>query len=213
MTAIYLIRHGQTEWNREEIFRGRADVPLDDLGRRQAEALGRAFVKQGIEKPLFISSPLKRARETADTAAGFLGVTELKTDKAFIDLSFGEWEGRSVTDVQKEYPVLYRSWLEHPENVIFPGGEQLDEAADRAEEGLYRVANANRGKDVVIVTHRVISKVLLCRILSAGIKAFWKLRQDTACLNELNYNGTGFVLVKMNDTCHLQSLGRDPGDF
>ncbi len=130
-----------------------------------------------------------------------------------MDLSFGDWEGRSVTDVEKEYPVLYRSWLEHPENVIFPGGERLDEAADRAEEGLFRVANAHREKEVVIVTHRVISKVLLCRILSAGIKAFWKLRQDTACLNELYYNGTGFVLVKMNDTCHLRSLDAAKGDF
>ncbi|MGM0653416.1 MAG: histidine phosphatase family protein, partial [Bacillota bacterium] len=111
-----------------------------------------------------------------------------------------------LKEIKQKYPELYQTWLEHPEKAVFPGGENLKKAADRAEEGIYRAAGNNPGGHTIIFAHRAINKVLLCRLLGLGEPGFWKIRQDTACLNELAYGSRNFILVKLNDTCHLQDI-------
>lgn len=108
MTRLYLVRHGQTAWNVGEIFRGRADIPLDETGKREALLAGTAL-KDEILHAIY-SSPLSRSMETAATIAKFhnLSVTPLE---AIIDISYGEWEGLAHHDVEKKYPHLYRLWL------------------------------------------------------------------------------------------------------
>lgn len=205
MSRIYLIRHGQTAWNKEEIFRGTIDVPLDDCGKKQAAALGKALQIRNLKDPLFLSSPLKRAAETAEIAAAFTG-RGIVAEQAFTDLNFGQWQGQAKAEVARRYPDLFREWLTDPQKVVFPGGESLADVTVRAEAALYRLAQKNQGRDLVIVTHRVVTKVLLCRLLGAGLGAFWKIKQDTACLNVLEYSGSAFVVESVNDTCHLLPL-------
>ncbi len=215
MTGIYLLRHGETEWNREEIFRGRSDIPLSDHGCRQAAALGKALAAAGLEDPVFVSGPLSRARETARIAAAACGSTDggIREEEAFNDISFGEWEGKTLPQVASEYPELFKLWRESPQKVVFPGGESLDGTAARAEAALCRLAGSFPGKDLVIVSHRAVNKALLLRLLGFDSSAFWRLQQNTACLNELKYTGPEFIIVRLNDTCHLQDLGRDKSDF
>ncbi len=210
MGTVYLLRHGQTMWNREEIFRGQTDVPLDDIGREQAKALAHALEEQEIEKPVFLASPLQRATETAQLAASLFPEAKVIPDNAFLDISYGEWEGKSRAEVEKEYPEMYYTWVSSPHQVDFPGGESLQVAADRAEEGIYRAALDNQDGDTVIVAHRAVNKALFCRLLGAGMKSFWKLRQNTACINKLYYSNSSFVLVKINETCHLKNIS-NPG--
>ncbi|HOL17667.1 MAG TPA: histidine phosphatase family protein [Bacillota bacterium] len=205
MSRIYLIRHGQTAWNKEEIFRGTIDVPLDDYGKKQAAALGKALQIRNLKDPLFFSSPLKRAAETAQIAASFLDCGFV-TEQAFTDLNFGRWQGQAKTEIARLYPDLFRQWLTEPQEIVFPGGGSLAEVTERAEAALYRLAQKNQNRDLVIVTHRVVTKVLLCRLLGAGLSAFWKIKQDTTCLNVLEYSGSAFVVESMNDTCHLLPL-------
>lgn len=214
MTNILLIRHGETLWNREEIFRGQADVPLNDFGRSQAAALAEALLKRGLIDPQFVSSPLSRAYETASIAAAvFKRENKVIKEEAFTDICFGEWEGKNLPEVEDTYPDLYALWQKEPEKVTFPGGENLDTAADRAEKAIYRFARNHPDKTTVIVSHRAINKVLLCRLLGLGSNSFWKLRQNTACINELQFTGAGFILLKLNDTCHLNTLSQDKSDF
>ncbi len=213
MAVIYLVRHGQTKWNREEVFRGQADIPLNDFGRCQAEALGKTLRNEELNNPVLVASPLKRATETAEIVSAHLDDISISKDSSYLDISYGEWEGKPLTEIRKKYPELYQAWLKHPEEVIFPGGETLKNAADRAEKGIFQAVKNNPEGHTIIFAHRAINKVLLCRLLGLGEQGFWKIRQDTACLNELAFSNRSFILVKLNDTCHLRDMERDAGDF
>lgn len=214
MGLIYLIRHGQTLWNKEEVFRGQSDIPLNDFGRRQAEAIARELKERKLKNPLFFSSPLKRARETAQIAGGFLPGLSVMDVEALIDINFGQWQGKSRKEVEKFYPELYRIWQENPAEVVFPGGEALREVAARAEKAFISIAREHPKNDLVIVTHRVINKVLLSLLLCADLDLFWKIRQDTACINILARERSFFSMLVINDTCHLRPLGKgDQRDF
>ncbi len=203
MTRIYLIRHGTTEWNREEIFRGRADCPLNDTGRAEAQAV--AAYLQGVEIEKIYSSPLSRAAETAKAIAVTRGL-QVIPDPAFIDLDFGEWQGLPLREVREKYPDLYRAWRERPQDVTFPGGETLAQVRARAWEGLLRVVQENREKAALIVSHRVITKVLICAALGLDNSHFWQIKQDTTAINCLDYARDQFVAALINDTCHLKAI-------
>ena len=203
MTRVYLVRHGTTEWNQGEIFRGRADCKLNDTGRAEARALAEHFQDFSIDS--IFSSPLSRALETAEAVAGPRGLKVL-TDTAFIDLDFGEWQGLPLKEVEKKYPEVFRLWRERPQEVAFPGGESLAQARARAWEGLALVIKENPGKTVLIVSHRVITKVLILAVLGLDDSHFWQIKQDTTAVNCFEYTGKSFVVSLINDTCHLHSV-------
>ena len=203
MARIYLVRHGTTEWNREEIFRGRVDCPLDETGRAEARALAVYFGELPIER--IFTSPLARAAETAAAIAAGRGV-DVVSDPAFIDLDFGEWQGHPLQEVREKYPDLYRAWRERPQEVTFPGGESLDRARERAWERLLQIARENPDRTAVIVSHRVITKILICAALGLDHSHFWQIKQDTTAVNCLEFSRRGIVLSLLNDTCHLKSI-------
>lgn len=214
MGLIYLIRHGQTLWNMEEVFRGQSDIPLNDFGRRQAEALAEELQEKKLKNPVFFSSPLKRARETAEIAGSFLPGISVSDVEPLIDINFGEWQGQAREEIEKLYPELYRMWQENPAGVVFPRGEDLQEVATRAGKAFMSIVREHLENDVIIVTHRVINKVLLSLLLCANLDLFWKIRQDTACINILTWERSIFNMLVINDTCHLRPLGKvDLRDF
>ncbi|MGI6308107.1 MAG: histidine phosphatase family protein [Dethiobacteria bacterium] len=214
MGLIYLIRHGQTLWNKEEVFRGQSDIPLNDFGRRQAGAIAKELQEKKLKNPIFFSSPLKRARETAEIAGSFLPGISVSDVEALTDINFGEWQGQAREEIEKLYPELYRMWQENPAGVVFPGGEDLREVAARAEKAFMSIVREHPENDVVIVTHRVVNKVLLSLLLCANLDLFWKIRQDTACINILARERSIFNMLVINDSCHLRPLGKgDLRDF
>ena len=211
-TRILLVRHGETAWNRGEVFRGRADVVLDDTGRLQARALRAALLPHG---PVAVyASPLSRAVETARIAVEPLGLS-VRTEEALIDIDYGRWQGRGREEVRSAEPDLYDRWLRAPETVTFPGGESLAAVRDRALPALLEIAERHPGETVLVVAHRVVNKVLLCEILGAGLGAFWRVMQTNACLNILAREGDEFQVTLLNDTCHLAGVGCGAltGDF
>lgn len=214
MGLIYLIRHGRTLWNKEEVFRGQADIPLNEFGRLQAKALSKELQERKLKDPIFFSSPLKRAWETAKIAGSFLPGISVTDVGAFVDISFGEWQGQTREKVGNLYPELFRMWQRNPAEVVFPGGGNLGEVADRAKKAFMDIAQGYPENDVIIVTHRVINKVLLSLLLCANLDLFWKIRQDTACINVLAWEGSIVNMLVINDTCHLRPLGKgDLCDF
>lgn len=214
MTTVYLARHGRTAWNREEVFRGLTDVPLDEVGRQQAAALGKALKGRTPLPDLVVCSPLSRAKETALIAVHEAAwETDAREEPAFRDLHFGSWEGLTRHQVAEKYPDLYRRWSSEPDQVEFPGGESLSAVLARSWGALTALVDRHPGKSILVVTHRVVCKVLLGQALGAGLKAFWRIRQDTACLNVLNWHGSYFEVLHMNDTSHLSNIARDLRDF
>jgi phosphoserine phosphatase len=203
MTRVYLVRHGTTEWNREEIFRGRADCPLNETGQAEARAVAHHLQGMGIEK--IYSSPLSRAAETAQAVAAAAGVPVI-FEASFTDLDFGDWQGMPLREVKEKYPEMYRIWRERPEDANFPGGETLKQVRIRAWQGLLGVLQDNPEKTVLIVSHRVITKLLICAALGLDESHFWQVKQDTTAINCLEYARERFVVSLLNDTCHLKSF-------
>ncbi len=203
MTDIYLVRHGQTAWNKEEIFRGRTDVPLDETGLREAVMAAEYF--RGMEVHAIYSSPLSRAWQTAQKISDVVA-KEVAPLQAIHDMSFGRWEGRSLREVQKEDGERYRQWQESPHLLKIPGGESLDEVRGRAMAGLDEAINSHPGKTLIFVSHRVINKVLICAILGLDNSHFWQIGQDTTAINLIRYRTGRYVLSLLNESCHLRAI-------
>ncbi len=203
MTSIYLVRHGQTAWNKEEIFRGRTDIPLDETGLKQAELVGEYF--KGMEIHGIYSSTLSRAWETAQKIAKFHNVA-VQPLPGIIDMSFGTWEGRPHQEIREKDSKTYRQWVEEPHLVKLPGGESLDDVGVRAMTALEEVMRNHPGKTLVLVSHRVICKVLICAILGLDNSHFWQISQDTTAINLIHHRNGKYILSLMNETCHLNPL-------
>jgi len=203
MTEIILVRHGQTEWNTQLIFRGRNDIPLNERGYKQASALAGALKERNIDA--IYTSPLRRAVETAQPVATLFDL-EVVPVQGLIDINYGEWEGVSYHEIKKRYTDEYAQWEQRPELVRFPQGETLDAVKERSLDAFIDIARKNPARSVLIISHRVINKVLLCALLGLSTAHFWEIRQDTGCINVMEYSGEQFVLCVMNDTCHLKEL-------
>jgi len=201
-STILLVRHGQTAWNREDRFRGREDLPLDEYGLWQARAAGAAIAERWNPTAIYCS-PLVRAVQTASAIAS-VGGPELHEHSGLIDIDYGQWQGLSQVAAQEAFPVAYETWLATPENAMPPGGESLQEVAQRTAIALHELIARHPGQVFVAVGHTVINRLLLCHVLGLPISSFWRLRQDTACINVFDWDDPDFTLSELNSTCHLR---------
>jgi broad specificity phosphatase PhoE len=210
MTEIILARHGETKWNVEEVFRGRIDVGLNENGVKQAELL--AEYLGGLKIYGVYSSPLKRALKTAEVIARY---HKLKVEIApgLIDFDFGKWQGLHLQEVKRKYKELYARWQERPDLVQMADGETLSEVRKRALAVVDEVVAKYRGR-VVLVSHRVVNKVLICALLGLDNSHFWNIRQDNCGTTTFAYENGRFILTKHNDTSYLRPLKKaELGDF
>jgi broad specificity phosphatase PhoE len=204
MTRILLIRHGDTDWNVEEVFRGRVDIELNDIGIKQAQLLVKYLEDVPIEA--VYSSPLKRALKTAQIIAASHRIN-VKTTQELIDFDYGEWQGMSHGTVKEKYKVLYDEWLKNPHLVKMPKGESLDDVRQRATNLVDRIIAKHEGT-VALVSHRVIHKVIICALLGLDNSHFWNIRLDTCGITTFVYEDKRFILEKHNDTSFLKSIDK-----
>ena len=210
MTRVILIRHGETEWNVGEVFRGRRDIALNKIGIRQAELLGDYLAHLRLEA--VYSSPLKRALITAKCVAKHHGL-DVRVTYGLVDFDYGEWEGLTHLEVKERYSGLYDRWLKEPHLVKMPDGESLDEVRERATDVLRRAVSEHNGM-VVLVSHRVVNKDLICSMLGLDNSHFWDIRQDLGGITVFDYEDGRYTLIQHNDTCHLRQIqGHELSDF
>ena len=202
-TSVYLLRHGQTAWNKEEVFRGRSDIPLDETGLREAELAGEYF--RSIPIQAVYSSPLSRALQTARKIAESHSL-RVETLEGLIDMSFGVWEGRSLKEVKEKDEIRFAQWRDEPHLVRLPAGETLEEVRSRAMDALRKVIQQHPEQTLVLVSHRVVNKILVCGILGLDNSHFWQITQDTTAINLIQYRNGNYVLSLLNETCHLKGL-------
>jgi broad specificity phosphatase PhoE len=202
MVEIVLARHGETAWNVEEVFRGRLDIELNETGRRQAELLAERLGELKIGA--VYSSPLKRALKTAEAIARRHSL-EVKVSPGLIDGDFGQWQGLSLKEVREKYAELYEQWAASPHLVKIPGGESLDKVRERALK-VVDEAMAEHKERVVLVSHRVVNKLLICALLGLDNSHFWNIRQDVGATTTFVHQDGRFVLVRHNDTSYLRPL-------
>jgi len=157
--TLVIVRHGQTDWNREERFQGQLDIPLNAVGRRQAETLN-----QQLGSVLFdarYSSPLRRAYETAEVIARGLPV---HTDARLTEIHHGSWQGRTKRDIASEWPHLWNDWNKEPLNFTPPGGEAARSVRSRVEDFLQEVG----GNNILCVSHGVVIQTFLSVLLGTS---------------------------------------------
>ncbi len=210
MTEIILARHGETEWNVQEVFRGRVDIELNETGIKQAELLAEYLGDLKVEA--IYSSPLRRAFKTAEVIASHRKL-DVKIAPGLIDIDFGEWQGLSHQEVKDRYKELYGKWLNHPDKMKMPAGESLADVRKRAI-GVVGEVTAKHEGTVVLVSHRVVNKVLMCALLGLDNSHFWNIRLDTCGITTFTCEKERFILTEHNNTSFLKSLQKAPlSDF
>jgi len=210
MTEIILARHGETEWNVEEVFRGRIDVELNETGIKQAELLAEYLTDSKIDA--IYSSPLKRALKTAEIIAGYHKL-DVEIAPGLIDFDYGKWQGLPHQEVKDKYKELYAEWVNSPDKVKMPTGESLNDVRKRAIDVVDSVIAKYNGT-VILVSHRVVNKVLICALLGLDNSHFWNIRQDTCAITTFIYENERFILTEHNNTSYLKPLQKAPlSDF
>jgi broad specificity phosphatase PhoE len=207
MIRLVLIRHGRTEWNTDENqgrrFRGMIDLPLADEGVVQAQATARRLASQPLSA--IYSSPLDRAIRTAQIIAEPHGFAPQPLP-GLRSMDYGHWAGQLDRDVGQRWPKEYGRWRKDPFNTRVPGGERARDLRDRAIAALRcALANHTDGETIALVSHQVVTKTLSCVLTGLPDTGYWQVRQDLCNLTHFDYNPANgdFVLVGLNDTCHL----------
>lgn len=211
MPTVLLIRHGYVEGITPERFRGRSDLPLTALGRRQAQAVA-AYLRRGWpETRSVFSSPLSRCQDTATAIATAIGLG-VQTADGLADLDYGAWQGLTRAEASARWPALVDRWFAAPHRVRFPGGESLLDLAARASRAFATCLDAAPADaTIAVVAHDSVNRVLLCESLGLPLAQYWRLRQDPCCVNVIEA-GAEFRVVLLNRTDHLPGVaGHDGG--
>lgn len=201
--VIYLVRHGETDWNKLKIWQGNSDVPLNETGRAQASAIAKRF--EMLEVEAIYSSSLSRALETAQIIADYLDVDltvmeELKEGKVNL------WNGKSLSEVLSEFKDEFEKWRTDPYAEI-SGVESLADLQARAVKSFKKIVfRHNDDSNIIIVTHALWIKSLLCWILRMPLSENRRFRIDNASITTIAQSGGDFYLESLNETWHLGNL-------
>jgi broad specificity phosphatase PhoE len=207
-TTVFVVRHGETEWNRDRIFRGTHDIPLNDNGRKQAGTLAGALPRVDAAW----SSPLSRAMETAQLALKGRDCP-IEEHPGLLDFNYGAWTGLDDDTVAAKWPDEHFCWVSTPHAAHPPNGDTLEEVSTRAMTALRDIVAAHEGQTVALFAHRVVNKLLVMGMLGLGLGRFPFVRQDNCSVNEFTSIGNDFVMVRVNDTSHLHDLDVVQADF
>jgi len=201
MTTVILVRHGQTAWNVNERFRGQEDVPLDEVGVRQAQLTAERIARQWAPAAVYCS-PLSRARVTAETIGKRCGVVA-QVDRMLSDIDYGSWQGLTPEEARRRYPRQMRRWQSGSRWACPPGGEPLRAVQRRCLDAVLNIAWRHPEDVVVAVAHTVVNRLVLLGALGVGLRHFWHIGQDPCAVNVVEIEKRSFTLQSVNDTCHL----------
>jgi len=195
-----LLRHGETPLSAERRFAGRGDIPLTETGQLQARAAAeRLAARGGIQ--LIVTSPLQRARLTAEAVAAATGAP-VRVDDGWMETDFGEWEGLSYAEAMQAWPEQVAAWSKDT-SLAPPGGESFAATTRRVLPALDRVRDRQPGT-VVVVSHVSPIKIVLRHALLAPPPSLRRMQLDVACLCEVDWFPDGPAVVRsLNDTAHL----------
>jgi len=205
---LYLVRHGETDWNYEQRVQGISDVPINDRGEKQAYQLAESL--QNLNIKVIYSSPLRRAQQTAKIISEALSM-EIKTVKDLMELNQGSIEGLTYDELHYKYPELVRIWRTDPANAKMPQGEDLKELQTRAWKAIKKIAKDHNTESVVVVSHNLAIRSLLCKFLNLNLKYFRRIHLDTASKNIIEFfepkdnTGREILVRSVNDVSFLKN--------
>jgi probable phosphoglycerate mutase len=206
-----LVRHGETDWNRQQRFQGQIDVPLNANGRVQSQQAAE-FLKS-VPIHYATTSPMLRPKETAEIILKYHPDVALDLEDNLKEISHGLWEGKLEAEIEQSYPGALEQWQRSPETVQMPEGENLQQVWVRAISAWDSIVKAARDRPepgtTLVVAHDAINKAILCYIMGLGPEYFWTFKQGNGAVSVIDYaNDAGEkpVLTAMNITTHLGSV-------
>jgi probable phosphoglycerate mutase len=205
VTRVLLVRHGHVEGIDPPRFRGRTDLPLTFRGIQQAERT-RDLLRALPRPDAAYASPLSRCITTAEIVLQSWPVA-VTAMPSFVDMDYGDWQGRSFEEVQQADPAAFSRWFEAPHLAVIPGGESLLCLAARVVDTMRAIVARHPGQTVLLVGHDTVNRALLLLALDLPLSRFWHLRQDPCAMNIVTHDRSGWAVVSMNEASHLRSLG------
>ena len=202
---LLLVRHGETDWNREGRFQGQIDIPLNGNGRTQAEAARRFLRNIPIDRAY--TSAMARPRQTAEAILADHPGVPLTSTRGLVEIGHGLWEGRLEREIAEGWPQLLQDWKDRPHTVQMPQGETIHDVWERSLDSWQRIANGlDAGETALVVAHDAVNKTILCGLLGLGPEAIWAIKQGNGGVTVIDYpdGASGEPVVTcMNLTGHL----------
>lgn len=177
MAKLILVRHGQTDWNKQNRVQGSLDIPLNDEGKKEAQNI--AGELKGTKIDFLLSSPAACSMATADEIATSHSL-KVKAMPELNELNHGVWQGLLLGDVKKRYKKQYNNWRLSPTSARPPRGESTSTAYDRAISAVHKIIDKNKGKNICLVSHDIILSMIKCYHEHTDLKEIWKFIPEKA---------------------------------
>ena len=204
-SRIILIRHGETNWNKEGRFQGQIDIPLNEEGKGQASKASKYL--EEIEFTKAFSSSMQRPYETAKI---ILKKNKIKIKKleSLVEISHGLWEGKLEEEIKKTWPEMLKKWHEEPESITMPEGESIKQVSERAISAWNLICNSQQENDTtLLVAHDAVNKTLICHILGLSFSDIWMIKQGNGGITVIDiFKNKNNVLSSLNITNHLGQI-------
>ncbi len=204
---LYLVRHGATESNLRQpyVLQGQrgGDLALCEIGRRQAEAAGRLLSGRPIGR--IYSSPLRRALQTAEIIAA-THQQPVAPVHEIIECDVGRWEGMSWPAIREQDRAAFDAFQADIAHTPYAGGESFQQVQDRAVPAIERLARDHPADDLVVVTHNVVARVFLARLLGLPTRLARTIRLDNGGISLIAVEKEPFQVVTVNSVFHLTGL-------
>ncbi len=204
---LLLVRHGETDWNRQGRYQGQIDVTLNQEGKLQSQKLAKLI--QDVELDLLVSSSMSRAKETADIILQYHPHVSLQLNDGFKEITHGFWEGKLETEIARDFPEDLQQWYTKPAQLQLSSGESLQQLWQRSVkifDAIVEEALSKELKTILVVAHGGVNQILLCHILGLSPENFWNCRQSNGAVSVIDYplGWDGLPVVQaMNITSHL----------
>ncbi len=202
MLALWLVRHGQTDFSRENRFCGSIDPPLSDTGRKMADALGDAHGNAPWDA--IYCSPSQRAQQTVAPLAKRVGIAPTLVE-GLREISYGDWEGMKHEEAKAKYPDAYAYWAQDTASRATPNGETAFMVASRAAPVIERIRREHPQGRVLVVSHKATVRIMVCALLGMDVRLFRdRIGQPVCALSrfEIKPQGTA-MLTMLGDVSHL----------
>ena len=203
---FYLVRHGETEWNKLGKFQGLTDVSLNERGLAQARDSARAALSWDYDA-LYASS-LTRTMQVAEEIRKVTGVP-MVTDPGLRELSLGDLEGVTGAEMRAGWPWVYEAWRKNPADVVMPNGESLAQLQKRAWQIILEIERSHSDESgVVVVSHNFTIRTIICAILDIPLRNFHRMSLGLGSLCAFESDGNGRRLITYNCNSHLSPENR-----
>ena len=184
---LFLVRHGTTTMNRENRYRGRRDVALDAQGYQDAVDAARFLSNRALTA--VYTGPLRRTIATAQIIADEARVPDVRILHGLTNLDYGVWEGMTTQEAETYDEIAFASYRRSPMDCVCPHGERLSQAQDRMIDALLLIGSRHRGESVAVVSHAVMIRLVLTRLLSLDGES-WRVPLGRGSITEFQVDGT-----------------------